>query len=114
MAYLSKEQRRFPRIRTNACVRYNVDGCRQASATTSSDISLGGICLNNDCFIAPQTELGLEVSLPSRILRARGKVAWSFPVAHSDRYRLGIEFHKLPQQESEYLEDYIHLQLGMI
>jgi len=114
MPYLDREQRRFPRIRVNTPVRYNISGLPQSVNTVSSDISLGGICLSNDSFIAPHTEVGLEVNLLSRILRARGRVAWSFPLPHSDKYRWGVEFQEMPQQEKNYLKDYIDLQLGVI
>lgn len=114
MPYLNKEQRRFPRIKTGAAVHYSISGRQQFGNSVCNDISLGGACLSDSRFIAPQTQVDLEINLLSRLLRARGKVAWAYPLPHSDRYHWGVEFQEMPPEEKNYLKDYIDLQLGKI
>ena len=95
-------------------VRYSISGQPQFGNTVCNDISLGGACLSDNQFIAPQTEVDLEINLLSSLLRARGKVAWAYPLPHSDRYHWGVEFQQMPLQEKNYLKDFIDLQLGRI
>jgi hypothetical protein len=47
----------------------------------------------------------------NRVLRPIGKVAWSVPVAHSNRNQTGIQFVEFDALEKNYLRDFINLQL---
>lgn len=107
-----EEKRRFPRIRLSAPLRYQIRGFPGFNDTLSQDISLGGISFNNNKFIPPQTTVAVEINILSRILRAIGKVSWSMPTQHSDKYKSGVEFLELPLEEANYLRDYIAMQSG--
>lgn len=109
-----EEKRRFPRIKTQMPMRYQIRGTSVFNTATADDISRGGMSFINDYFIAPATTLMLEVNLLAQVLSPIGRIAWSSPLPHSDRYRIGVEFTDLDQRQKNYLDDYVDMQLGKI
>lgn len=114
MAIPDEEKRRSPRIRLRIPLHYQIRGSSEFGDTISDDISAGGIGFTGNKFIVPQTLVALEINLLSRILKSIGKVAWSSPLPHSDRYRLGIEFLELDLHQRNYLKDFIDMQTGKL
>jgi hypothetical protein len=114
MEYPSEEKRSFPRVKVNIPMRYQIRGRKEFNNTVSDNISAGGIGFINDGFIAPKTSVMLEVNILSRILSPIGRIAWSSPIAHSDKYRSGVEFLEFPLSEKNYLQDYIAMRLGKL
>jgi c-di-GMP-binding flagellar brake protein YcgR len=114
MAQPFVEKRIFPRIALHAPLRYWIRGIPVPRNTVTEDISLGGIGFSNQEFIAPEACLMLEVNLLSRVLRPIGKVVWTASLAYSDRYRMGIEFLEVNQQDKEYLAGYINMQIDNV
>lgn len=109
-----EEKRLTPRIKLSTPLRYQIRGEPEFNTTVSDDISVGGLSFYESKFIAPKTPLNLEINVLSRILRPMGRVAWSSPLPHSDRYRLGIEFLEFNLKEKDYLSDYIDMQTGQL
>ena len=114
MAMKLEEKRRFPRITFKAPIHYQIRGGSEFSNAVSNDLSLGGLNFVTDKFIAPRTSVGLEVDVLSRILSPIGRVTWLSPLAHSDRYKVGVEFLELDPREKNYLRDFIDMQMGKI
>lgn len=110
MAIIPSEKRSFPRIQLRAPVHLRIRGLSEFNNTVSNNISLNGVGIINDTFIAAQTSVMLEINLLSHILRPIGRVAWASPLSHSDRYQLGIEFLELDPQEKNYLKNFINRQ----
>ena len=108
----TQEKRKFPRLKTKAAMRFEVRGENHFKNALSDDISLGGTSFVNDKFIAPKTTLRMQINLLNHIINPIAKVSWVTPVAHSDRYRMGVEFLELNNPEKNYLNDYICLQTG--
>ena len=105
-----QEKRRFPRIKLNTPLRYHTRGLPEYNNTLCEDISLGGVRFINDKFIRPEASLALEINVLTRALNPIGRVAWSQPVAHSDRYRVGVEFLEFDAKERYCLSDYIDMR----
>ena len=114
MALSQQDKRRFPRIRCATPLRYQVRGSGEFNNVLTDDISSSGVGFINDRFIAPATPIMLEINLLSNVLTPIGKVAWSEPLLHSYRYRLGIEFIEFNQRERDYLGDYIDMRMGKL
>lgn len=106
-----EEKRRFPRIKLNLPIRYQVRGVPDSSNVASDNLSAGGLSFVNNKFIAPETPLMVELNVLSRVLTLAAKVAWVLPVSHSDRYRMGVEFLELDMAEKYYLSDFVDIQL---
>lgn len=105
-----KEKRRFPRIPLRIPLHYQVRGTPKFNNTIINDISLDGLGFTNNEFIASNTTLALELDILSRVLRPIGRIAWSSPLSHSDRCRLGVEFLELDPRDKNYLSDYIDMK----
>lgn len=101
------QQRRFPRVGVKIPVRYQTRGYPQIDNTVTQDISIQGLRLLGERYIAPETALSLEINLATRTIRATGKIAWSTVLPRSDRHYCGIEFLELEPQERVYLADFI-------
>jgi len=107
-----KENRSFPRIDFHSEIRYQLRGKSDFDNVLSNDISCGGLRFTSDRFIPTSTLVMLEVNVLNRVLRPMGKVAWSMPVAHSDRNQTGIEFMEFDTLERNYLRDFVNMQRG--
>jgi hypothetical protein len=112
MSVKQEESRRFPRIKFSNPLRFQVRGSPDSSTSLSENISLNGIGFMHNNFIAPLTPLMLEIKLLSRVLRPIGRVVWSSPSAHSNRYRLGVEFLEMDIQEKKVLSDFINMRVN--
>lgn len=109
-----ENKRRFPRVELHIPLRYQIRGKPEFNNAVCEDISVAGVGFSNDSFIAPASKLTLEISVLSRNLNPIGRVAWSSPLPHSNRYHAGIEFLELNPAERRYLGDYIDMQRGKI
>ena len=107
-------KRRFPRIRIQTPLRYQIRGSPEFYNTLVDNISVGGLSFINTEFIRPSANLNIEINILSRILNSTGRVSWASPLPHSDRYKLGIEFVDLDPIQRHYLSDYIDIQRGKI
>ena len=110
MEVRQEEKRRFPRIGLKTPLRYQIRGTHEFNNSVTDDISLGGISFRNDKYIAPLTNLMLEIKVLSRVLNPIGKIVWMSPLPHSDRYHYGIEFLEFGPDEKNYLSQYIDMQ----
>lgn len=114
MPFTQEEKRLFPRIKLQTPLCFQLRGFPKSCNALTDDLSSGGLSFTNDKFVARSTMIMLEVNLLSRVLSAIGKVVWASPLPHSDRYRLGIQFDELSQQDKNFLDDYVAMQLGRI
>jgi hypothetical protein len=105
-----QEKRHFPRVNLKTPLVYKIRGLPQSDNGICEDISAGGIGFINDVFMAPATLLSLGINVLSRTLNPTAKVAWSQPLPHSDRYKVGVEFLEFDPVEKRYLSDYIDMQ----
>ena len=99
----SQQQKRcFPRISLRVPIKYQVRGASEADNTLCDNISERGLRIISQQYIPPATPVMLEINLSSRVLHPVGRIAWSSPLPHSDRNRIGIEFLELGFEEKEY------------
>jgi len=111
MASVAKEKRSFPRLSLKTQLRYRIRGLTLFNNAISDNLSLGGMSFINDGFIPPQTAVSLEIKVLSRVLNPIGKITWSQPLAHSDRYRIGVQFQELHPLERNFLSEYLDMQI---
>ncbi len=112
MMFGQEEKRRSPRIRLGTPLRYQVRGVSEFRNALSENVSKDGVSFTCANFMAPSTHLMLEMSILSRTLTSAARVAWARPIAHSDNYRLGVEFVELNPKERDYIGDYIDTRLN--
>jgi len=109
-----KDLRRFPRVKFQNPLHYQVRGSPESSSTISENISLNGISFINDKYLPSLSSIMLEISLLSRVLHPIGRVVWSAPFSHSERFKAGVEFFEFDQQEKEFLSEFITMKLRQI
>jgi len=107
----SKDNRCSPRIDFHVPIRYQLRGKPDFDNVISNDISYGGLRFTSDRFIPTSTLVMLEINVLNRVLRPIGKIAWSTPVAHTDRNQTGVEFMEFNALERNYLRDFVNMQL---
>lgn len=106
---MPEEKRQSPRVNLRTAIRCQVRGEPHFDNAISDDISVGGMSFVGNNFIAPATPVMLEVNVLSKVLRPIGRIAWTQPLPHSDRNRLGIQFLELDPIEKNYLADFINM-----
>lgn len=111
MVFILEEKRRFPRVKLQTPLRFQRLGRPEFVQAITDNLSLGGIGFVSDNFIPPATPLSLEVNVLSKVLNLTGRVAWSSPLPHSDRYRSGVEFTNINDKQKLAVADYIETQL---
>ena len=84
--WLRNDQRRAPRFRTNALVRYRRMSAEEAGSARASDISETGVGLVIQHFIEKGSRLQLEFTIPGlpNPLPVTGTVVWIRPVRPKD------------------------------
>ncbi len=107
----SKDNRIFPRVDFHSQIHYQFRGRQDFDNVPSNDISCGGLRFTSERFIPTSTVLMLEINVLNRVLRPVGRVAWSTPLAHSDRNQTGVEFMEFDALEKNYLRDFVNMQL---
>ncbi|MBM3255281.1 MAG: PilZ domain-containing protein [Candidatus Omnitrophica bacterium] len=106
-----QEKRLYPRLKLGLPLRYQARGTQEFRNALSDNLSIGGISFTALSYIAPSTNLMLEINLLSRALNPVARVAWAVPIAHSDKYKLGLEFVEFNPRDREYVGDFIDTHL---
>jgi len=94
-----EELRRFKRVAFSGAVQYRTTPWGESKGCLACDFSIGGIRLRVDDFIALNTDLFMDVALPTRnAFQVSGRVAWVQRVPHSESYQVGVEFRPPDKQ----------------
>ena len=109
-----EEKRSFPRINLKTALRCQVRGTQEFNNVVSDDISAGGVSFVNESFIVPQTRVNLEINLLSRMINTTGRIIRANPLAHSNKYRWGVEFLEIDPLQKKYLSAYMNMQIGKL
>ena len=72
----------------------------------SKDINSLGIRIVSDKFIAPLTNVFLQISLASRSVDALAMVIWANKIPNSDSYLVGLEFREIDLKKRIFLKDF--------
>lgn len=105
-----KENRCFPRLSFHSGLRYQLRGGSDFANAVCNDISYGGLRFTTDRFLPIAAPVMLEINVLNRILRPVGKVAWSMPLAHSQRNQTGVEFVEFNGLDQAYLKNFIDMK----
>ncbi|PIQ90968.1 MAG: hypothetical protein COV71_01655 [Candidatus Omnitrophica bacterium CG11_big_fil_rev_8_21_14_0_20_41_12] len=106
-----KDNRTFPRIMFHSKINYQIRGKPIFDSALTRDISCGGLRFTSDRFVPPSTAIMLEINVLNRVLKPIGRVAWSTPLAHSNRNQTGVEFVEFNALEKNYLKEFVRMQL---
>jgi uncharacterized protein (TIGR02266 family) len=76
----------------------------------SRNISRGGMFVEADRALEPDTELDLEFQVPETemCLRPTARVVWRRPLEEGDRPGMGLQFLKLERSAARWLEEYVY------
>lgn len=111
MNKLKEEKRLFPRVPLKLPLRYRILGQKNTQGALVRDISVVGVGFTCDKFIRPNTCIRFEIGVPVKVISPIGRVVWAHHLAHSDRYRIGVEFTKMNYSERCNLADCIDAYL---
>ncbi len=109
MVMAIQEKRQNNRIRLNIPISYQVRGQGQAQKNHTKDISAGGLSFVSENFLAPSTNINMEIGVYDKVMSPVGSIAWTTPIPHSNRYRIGVRFAEFNPRDKEYLSDYIRI-----
>jgi len=87
-----KEHRKFPRIGVSFPVECKNLHSQDFFYTVSKDLSLGGVRILSDNFLAKNCDMKVDINLIDRILSLKAKVAWCSAERRSERYAAGLIF----------------------
>lgn len=91
---MTENRRQHPRFAFDKPVQYRTNDAVDPMGSLARDISLGGIQMTVNEFMALGTVLELGLTFPNSIAQAnvRGKVVWIRENAFSERFDIGLEF----------------------
>ena len=104
----TEEKRQSPRINTKCPTRYQIKRGGFFASALTEDLSLLGVRLNADRFFPLGINLKIELNILSKVINPIGRVVWSQPLSHSDRYQMGIQFIEINPQDRNFLSEYIN------
>lgn len=108
-----EEKRRYPRVEFREPLHYQERGAAESDNCLAKDISAGGIGFISQTFIAPQTNLMLELRVLSRLISTAARVTWASASPGPCGYNLGAEFIDPGPQEKQFLKDYVDMCRGV-
>lgn len=89
----ASERRQFVRSDFTQPVELGFPVSAKLYGSLSADLSTGGVRLNVNQFIAPQTELTVRLQFKDkRAIDVPAKVVWAEQKRHSEWYQVGLEF----------------------
>ncbi len=102
-------RRNFIRENIHTPIRYGMKSTNNFGATLTKDISEGGVRIILDNFLALNTEVKLNLSLPeiTRSISALGKISWSQNLPCSERYQFGVEFTQINSEDKKHLLEFL-------
>lgn len=92
---MHEDKREHPRIRISFPVRCEDLTSHRPFYTVFKDISVGGIKLISEQFLAVNKFLKVEINLINSIVRGRAKIVWCNNQPYSERYLVGIKFTEM-------------------
>lgn len=108
---MTEEKRVSQRVKVKFPIRYQIRRGGFFASALTENLSLSGTRLNADRFFPMGLNLNLELNILSNIINSVGRVVWSQPLTHSNRYQMGIEFIELNSKDKNYLSDYINMRI---
>lgn len=103
------ERRKFPRVDFREPVKFQFPASSQSGGCLGRDLSEGGVRINFEYFIKPNTAMNVELRLdPTEgVMTLEGRVAWARQIPSSDRYQLGIEFLEKNENNQQSIRKYV-------
>lgn len=108
---IRENARQTPRVTFKSALRWQVRGTPQSSTTLSDDLSEKGIKFSAAQFIAPKTEVMLELNVLSRVIHPIARIVWASPLSRSNRFNIGAQFLEIDAQEQKALSDFISMKV---
>jgi len=103
------ERRKFPRVDFRKPISFELPNSSVAGGCLGRDVSEGGLRINFEYFVKPDTIMNVEFRLaPGQgVMTLEGRVAWAHQVPSSDRYQLGIEFIGENEDNQKSIRKYV-------
>lgn len=105
-----EEKRRYYRVHLHIPIHYHFRRVNEDfGIVRTKDISIGGLSFLYDEFVAPNTNITLDIFILAQSMRVSAVVAWSGSLPHSYRCRLGVKFTKIDSRQRCVIADYINM-----
>jgi len=111
--YIGSEMRRFRRVGYSMSIEMIFPQNKKESSHTI-DISCGGVCFMSKVQLKTdaQVEIKLELSKRKKLICVKGRVAWvknieQFSVGNIGKYKIGLEFIDLKDEDRKTLSKFI-------
>lgn len=105
------ENRRFPRIQVSFPIECRSLLSRSYFYTVSKDLSLVGVKIITNEFLAKNDLLKININLINKMVNLKAKVAWCNKERASERYSTGLEFVEISpinREEISVFLDKVH------
>jgi len=101
------ERRKAPRVGVSFPVECNILPAKDYFYTVSKDLSVSGVKIITNDFLARNHFLKLNINLIDNVLGLKARVAWCNKERAVDRYSAGLEFVEIDEQNRQYLSSII-------
>lgn len=101
------ENRRFPRIQVSFPIECRSLLSRSYFYTVSKDLSLAGVKIITNEFLAKNNLLKININLINKMVNLKAKVAWCNKERASERYSTGLEFVEISSIDKEEISVFI-------
>ncbi|MFC1514352.1 PilZ domain-containing protein [Candidatus Omnitrophota bacterium] len=101
------EKRKQQRVKISFPVRCEGLDSRRGFYTVFKDISVGGLKVISEEFLAVNKAIKFEINLINTLVKGKGKVVWCNPQSFADRYFVGLEFTEIGPSAQKTLSDFL-------
>lgn len=103
-----KEQRKEPRVKVSFPVSCTVLPERKKYFyTVSKDLSLSGIRIISEKFLASGKDIKLSIDLINEVAELKAKIVWCNKEPYVERYYAGLKFLETNKETKEKLENFL-------
>jgi c-di-GMP-binding flagellar brake protein YcgR len=102
------ERRKEPRVKVSFPVECSFLPERNYFYTVSKDLSMGGVKILVNDFIAKGNLLKLNINLINKVIDLKAKVVWCNKERMSDRYSAGLQFVEINEKKRKSLATFLN------
>jgi hypothetical protein len=101
------ERRKNPRLEVSFPVECDAILKKKYFYTVCKDLSVDGIKILSNEFIAKNQDIKLNINLVDKVLGVKGKVMWCSREPVIERYAAGIRFEEISDDNKKYLSSLV-------
>lgn len=102
-----EERRQHQRVDISFPLEYSLLSSSKYFYTVSKDLSMGGLRIIVDKFLAKNNMVKVGINLIDRLVNVKARVAWCNQQGNTDRFMAGLEFVEINKDDQRTIDKFL-------